>query len=77
MTMEWPYPLRWGDTKTIDDIDVLVFGGGVAGCWAAIGAAAWGAKVALVEKATTIRSGASGSGCDHWESAATNPCSGR
>jgi succinate dehydrogenase/fumarate reductase flavoprotein subunit len=74
--MKWPYPLQWNETREVDDIDVLVFGGGVAGCWAALGAAAWGAKVALVEKATTIRSGASGSGCDHWESAATNPCSG-
>jgi len=29
----------------------------------------------LVEKGATYRSGAGGSGCDHWESAATNPCS--
>ena len=55
--------------------DVLVLGGGIAGCWAAIGAAKRGAKVVLVEKGATIASGAGGSGCDHWESAATNPCS--
>ncbi|MFQ5790877.1 MAG: FAD-dependent oxidoreductase, partial [Acidobacteriota bacterium] len=73
---EWPYPIKWDEPREVDGVDVLVFGGGIAGCWAAIGAARWGARVALVEKATTIRSGASGSGCDHWESAATNPCSG-
>ena len=75
MKLEWPYPIKWDDKREVDDIDVLVLGGGVAGCWAAIGAAKSGARVALVEKATTLRSGASGSGCDHWESAATNPCS--
>jgi succinate dehydrogenase/fumarate reductase flavoprotein subunit len=55
--------------------DVLVLGGGIAGCWAAIGAAKRGARVVLVEKGATVSSGAGGSGCDHWESAATNPCS--
>jgi succinate dehydrogenase/fumarate reductase flavoprotein subunit len=55
--------------------DVLVLGGGIAGCWAAIGAARRGARVVLVEKGATYGSGAGGSGCDHWESAATNPCS--
>jgi len=56
-------------------VDVLVLGGGIAGCWAAISAAKKGVKVALIEKGATVRSGAGGSGCDHWESAATNPCS--
>jgi succinate dehydrogenase/fumarate reductase flavoprotein subunit len=55
--------------------DVLILGGGIAGCWAAMGAAQKGVRVALVEKGAIIRSGAGGSGCDHWESAATNPCS--
>jgi len=72
--MEWPYSLEWDQTSTIST-DVLVLGGGIAGCWAAIGAATQGAKVVLVEKGATISSGAGGSGCDHWESAATNPCS--
>ena len=72
--LSWPYPLRWDKKKSITS-DVLVLGGGIAGCWAAISAAKKGAKVALVEKGATIRSGAGGSGCDHWESAATNPCS--
>ena len=73
--LAWPYPIRWNEKTEVDGIDVLVLGGGVAGCWAAISAAEQGARVTLVEKGATIRSGASGSGCDHWESAATNPCS--
>ncbi len=73
-SMEWPYPIEWNREEEID-VDVLVLGGGIAGCWAAIGAAKRGAKVAIVEKGATIRSGAGGSGCDHWESAATNPLS--
>jgi succinate dehydrogenase/fumarate reductase flavoprotein subunit len=72
--IEWPYPIKWNTQREISS-DVLVLGGGVAGCWAAIAAAKKGVKVTLVEKGATIRSGASGSGCDHWEAAATNPCS--
>ena len=71
---EWPYPIEW-DQRQDAAIDVLVLGGGIAGCWAALGAASRGLKVAIVEKGATISSGAGGSGCDHWESAATNPCS--
>lgn len=55
--------------------DVLVLGGGMAGCYAAIAAARSGQSVVLVEKGATVRSGAAGSGFDHWESACTNPCS--
>lgn len=72
--LEWPYPVEWDQTAFLST-DVLVLGGGIAGCWAAIAAARHGADVVLVEKAATVRSGAGGSGCDHWESAATNPCS--
>lgn len=72
--LEWPYPLLYDNVKEVTT-DVLVLGGGIAGCWAAIAAVKKGAKVTLVEKGATIRSGAGGSGCDHWESAATNPCS--
>ncbi|MFX1391589.1 MAG: FAD-dependent oxidoreductase [Promethearchaeota archaeon] len=72
--LEWPYPVEWDSEKEASS-DVLVLGGGIAGCWAAIAAARKGAKVILVEKGASIRSGAGGSGCDHWESAATNPCS--
>lgn len=72
--IKWPFPLEWGKTETIET-DCLVLGGGAAGCFAAIGAAQKGARTILVEKGATIASGAAGSGCDHWESAATNPCS--
>ncbi len=72
--MDWPYPIEWDQTSMVAT-DVLVLGGGIAGCWAAIGAAKRGARVVLVEKGATVSSGAGGSGCDHWESAATNPCS--
>lgn len=71
----WPYPCKIDETKRLE-ADVLVLGGGIAGCMAAISAAKKGQKVILVEKGATKRSGAGGSGCDHWESAATNPCSG-
>lgn len=72
--MEWPYPIEWDNEDTME-ADVLVLGGGIAGCMAAISAAQKGQKVILVEKGATRRSGAGGSGCDHWESATTNPCS--
>lgn len=55
--------------------DVLILGGGLAGCNAAIAAARRGAKVILMEKGAAERSGSAGSGFDHWESACTNPCS--
>lgn len=71
---EWPYPCEWDKEERIT-ADVLVLGGGIAGCWAAISAAREGQKVVIVEKGAIKRSGANGSGCDHWESAATNPCS--
>lgn len=71
---DWPYMLEWNEEECIE-ADVLVLGGGIAGCMAAIAAARQGQKVVLVEKGATKRSGAGGSGCDHWESAATNPCS--
>ncbi|RLF06380.1 MAG: hypothetical protein DRJ60_04445 [Thermoprotei archaeon] len=72
--LEWPYPIRYYTLNKVD-VDVLVVGGGMAGCWAAIRAARRGVKVAIAEKASVIRSGAAGSGIDHWQHAATNPCS--
>jgi len=70
--VKWPYENAVGATETLTS-DVLVLGGGIAGCWAAIAAARKGASVVLLEKGATMRSGSAGSGCDHWESAATNP----
>jgi len=70
----WPYPIRYDKEQEVET-DVLVIGGGIAGCWAAISAARTGASVALVEKGDTIRSGAGGPGCDHWCNAPANPLS--
>ena len=71
---EWPYPIRYGVENEIT-ADILVLGGGLAGCHAAINAARKGVKVVVVEKGPTKRSGNAGSGVDHWEAAVTNPCS--
>lgn len=68
----WPYPIKY-DAQSEVSADVLVLGGGIAGCWAAIGAAKKGVKVAIVEKGATIRSGSGGAGVDHWL-APENPC---
>jgi succinate dehydrogenase/fumarate reductase flavoprotein subunit len=71
---EWPYPVNYG--KENEDVaDVLVLGGGIAGCHAAISAAKRGAKVVVVDKGAVIRSGLGGTGVDHWHLACTNPCS--
>jgi len=52
-------------TKTIKT-DVLVIGGGLSGCMAAINSADHGAKVTIMEKSHTERSGAAGTGNDHF-----------
>ena len=49
--LKWPYSVNYGRENEFE-CDVLVLGGGIAGCWAAIGAARQGAKVILVEKAS-------------------------
>ncbi len=70
----WPYANEFGQQESIES-DVLVLGGGLAGCYAAIAAARRGQRVVLVEKGATERSGSGGTGFDHWEVACTNPCS--
>ena len=47
------------------ETDVLVIGGGLAGCMAAIKAVEHGVKVAIAEKANTENSGCAGTGIDH------------
>lgn len=72
--VRWPYKVNYG-TERSHVADVLVIGGGIAGAWAAIAAARAGAKVIILEKAATERSGAGGVGVDHWQWAADNPAS--
>jgi succinate dehydrogenase/fumarate reductase flavoprotein subunit len=71
---EWPYSVRYHEVNEIDS-DVLILGGGIAGCHASIHAAKKGSKVVVVEKGMTKRSGRGGAGVDHWLGACTNPCS--
>lgn len=71
---DWPYPVKYGQEQEIET-DILVVGGGIGGCWAAISAARSGLSVALVEKGDVQRSGAGGPGCDHWCNAPANPLS--
>ena len=70
----WPYGNEVGQEEIIKS-DVLVLGGGLAGCFAAIAAARKGQSVVIVEKGAAEKSGSAGTGFDHWESACTNPCS--
>jgi succinate dehydrogenase/fumarate reductase flavoprotein subunit len=70
--MEWPYPVRYNVENQVET-DVLVLGGGPAGCMAAISAARNGVRVSILDKAHPKRSGG-GSGFDHWLNT-PNPCS--
>jgi succinate dehydrogenase/fumarate reductase flavoprotein subunit len=72
--VDWPYPVIYGKENQIVT-DVLVLGGGIAGCHAAINAARKGARVVVAEKGAVIRSGSGGAGVDHWHMACSNPCS--
>jgi succinate dehydrogenase/fumarate reductase flavoprotein subunit len=47
------------------ETDVLVIGGGLAGCMAAIKASESGVKVTIAEKSNTLSSGCAGTGIDH------------
>ncbi len=49
------------------DTDVMIMGGGIAGCYCAAKAAEHGLKVTLVEKSKTDRSGCGAMGEDHYE----------
>ena len=71
---EWPYEVNYGKENTVES-DVLVIGGGVAGCRAAIAARQRGASVVLMDRGFSKRSGAGGAGVDHWHGAVRNPCS--
>lgn len=49
----------------IKEFDVLIIGGGIAGCMAGIRAREFGVKVAILEKCNTSRSGGATTGIDH------------
>lgn len=72
--LTWPYPVRYGDETEVS-ADVLVLGGGLAGCFAAIAAARKGLRVVLVDKSCVAHSGAAGTGIDHWMDCPANPAS--
>ena len=71
---EWPYEVNYGKENIIES-DVLVIGGGVAGCRTAISARQKGATVVVADRGFSKRSGAGGAGVDHWHGAVMNPCS--
>lgn len=70
----WPYEVNYGHENVIES-DVLVVGGGVAGCRAAISARQHGATVVVADRGFTKHSGQGGAGVDHWHGAVRNPCS--
>lgn len=74
MSSAWPYEVHYARERDLS-ADILVVGGGIAGCHAAISAAKRGAKVIVIDKGAVIRSGSGGAGVDHWGGAFTNPCS--
>ena len=74
MPNPWPYPVRYGQEQTIS-ADILVVGGGIAGCHAAISAAKRDARIIVIDKGAVVRSGSGGAGVDHWGGAFTNPSS--
>ncbi|MBT3915816.1 MAG: FAD-dependent oxidoreductase, partial [Rhodospirillaceae bacterium] len=74
-TPPWPYTVDYDKVNEVTT-DVLIIGGGTAGCHAAINARKKGAEVLVIDKANVLTSGCGGSGVDHWHNACTNPASG-
>lgn len=70
----WPYPVNYDKINEVAT-DILIIGGGTAGCHAAIAARKRGSDVLVIDKASVITSGCGGSGVDHWHNACTNPSS--
>jgi len=73
-TPPWPYKVDYDKVNKVAT-DVLIIGGGTAGCHAAISARKKGAEVLVIDKANVLTSGCGGSGVDHWHNACTNPAS--
>lgn len=70
--LEWGYPVHYGKEKEYS-YDVVVIGGGLSGCFAAIAAKKKGLNVAILDKGPIVRSGCAGTGIDHWHSVHTSP----
>ncbi len=70
--VKWPYELNYDRVNHVT-VDVLVVGGGLAGCSGGMAAARRGAKGAVADKAPIRRSGNGGAGMDHWNSVFDNP----
>ena len=71
---DWPYSINYGKENVVES-DVLIVGGGVAGCRAAIAARKRGVSVVVADRGFSKRSGSGGAGVDHWHGAVMNPCS--
>ena len=54
--LEWGYPVNYGKENEYS-YDVVVVGGGLSGCFAAIDAKNKGLSVALIDKGPIVRSG--------------------
>lgn len=70
--LRWPYPVHYDRCIEVET-DVLVIGGGLAGCCAGIAAARRGARVAVADKAPIKKSGCGGAGMDHWNTVLDHP----
>ena len=70
---DWPYPIKYGEGTEIVT-DVLILGGGVAGCHAALNATKQGVKVAIVDKGAVIRSGCGECRCGSLAPRLYQPC---
>jgi len=72
--IEWQYPIIYGKETEVNT-DILILGGGLAGCFAAISSAKKGLNVVLVDKSCIIHSGGCASGIDNWNDCPNNPAS--
>lgn len=70
--IKWPYEIKYDAVNHITS-DVLVIGGGLAGCCAGIAAAKRGQSVVVCDKAPIKKSGCGGAGMDHWNTVLDNP----
>lgn len=70
--VKWPYPVDYDKVNRVD-VDVLVIGGGPAGCCAGLAALRRGMTVAVCDKGAIKKSGNAGAGIDHWNDIPESP----